>query len=166
MGILIDSEDFVGKWAIAQDDYSTDRLDEYITTFEKQYLVYLLGVELFDLFQADLVAQVPQTARFVSIFNEFYIDDNSCVFHSEGMKKMLLGMVYFQYVRDNDIKQTPSGTFKNNSELATKFPSFNQVVQRWNQSTDTFGTIQWYICDNPTTYPEYNGQLIQHTSGI
>ena len=166
MGILIDSEDFVGKWAIAQDDYSTDRLDDYITTFEKKFLVYLLGVELFDLFQADLVAQVPQTARFISIFNEFYIDDGGCVFHSEGMKKMLLGMVYFHYVRDNDIKQTPSGTYKNTSELATKFSSFNGVVQRWNQSTDTFQSIQWYICDNYTTYPEYNGQLIQHTSGI
>jgi hypothetical protein len=166
MGILIDADDFVGKWAIAQDDYSTDRIDEYITTFEKKYLVELLGVELFDLFQADLVAQVPQTAIYISIFNEFYIDDGSCVFHSEGMKKMLLGMIYFQYVRDNDIKQTPSGTFKNTSELANAFPSFNQVVQRWNQSTDTFGVIQWYICDNPTDYPTYNGQLIQHTSGI
>ena len=166
MGILIDTDDFVGKWNIAVDDYSEDRLNDYIDTFEKQYLVYLLGVELFDLFQADLVLQVPQTARFVSIFNEFFIDDGSCVFHSEGMKKMLLGMIYFQYVRDNDIKQTPSGTYKNTSELANSFPSFNSVVQRWNQSIENYQTIQWYICDNPTIYPEYNGQLIQHTSGI
>jgi hypothetical protein len=166
MGILIDTDDFVGKWQIATDDYSTDHLDDYINTYEKQFLVYLLGAELFGLFQADLVAQVPQAARFVSIFNEFFIDDGSCVFHSEGMKKMLLGMVYYHYVKDNELKQTPSGTFKNNSELATKAPSFNSIVQRWNQSTDTFGTIQWYICDNSTTYPEYNGQLIQHTSGI
>jgi len=166
MGILIDTDDFVGKWNIAVDDYSEDRLNDYIDTFEKQYLVYLLGVDLFDLFQADLVAQVPQTARFISIFNEFFIDDGTCVFHSEGMKKMLLGMIYFQYVRDNDIKQTPSGTYKNTSELANNFPSFNGVVQRWNQSIENYQTIQWYICDNPTIYTEYNGQLIQHTSGI
>ena len=166
MGILIDTDDFVGKWVIPTDDYSEERLDDYINTFEKKFLVYLLGVELFDLFQADLVAQVPVTPIYQSIFNEFYIDDGSCVFHSEGMKKMLLGMVYFHYVRDNDIKQTPSGTYKNTSELANSFPSFNQVVQRWNQSSDSYQAIQWYICDNDATYPEYNGQLIQHTSGI
>lgn len=166
MGILIDTDDFKGKWFIPTDDYSEDRLNDYIDTFEKKYLVYLLGKELFDEFQADLVAQVPQTARFVSIFNEFFIDDGSCVFHSEGMKKMLLGMVYFHYVRDNDVKQTPSGTFKNTSELANSFTSFPQIVQRWNQSIDSWRNIQWYICDNPNDYPEYNGQLIDYTSGI
>jgi hypothetical protein len=166
MGILIDADDFVGKWKIATDDYSETELDDYITTFEKKFLVALLGVELYDLFAADLVAQVPQTAIYISIFNEFYIDDSSCVFHSEGMKKMLLGLIFFQYVRDQDIKNTVSGTVRNQSELANQIPSFNSVVQRWNQSTDTFGVIQWYICDNSTSYPTYNGQLIQHTSGI
>jgi hypothetical protein len=166
MGILIDTDDFVGKWSIATDDYTDDHLNDYINTYEKRFLVFLLGSELFDLFQADLVAQVPQTARFISIFNEFYIDDGSCVFVSEGMKKMLLGMVYFQYVRDQSLKNTVSGTVRNQAELATQQPAFNSVVQRWNQSTDTFQNIQWYICDNSTTYPEYNGQLIQHTSGI
>jgi hypothetical protein len=152
MGILIDTDDFVGKWSIATDDYTDDHLNDYINTYEKRFLVF--------------VAQVPQTARFISIFNEFYIDDGSCVFVSEGMKKMLLGMVYFQYVRDQSLKNTVSGTVRNQAELATQQPAFNSVVQRWNQSTDTFQNIQWYICDNSTTYPEYNGQLIQHTSGI
>ena len=73
MGILIDTDDFQGKWCIAVDDYSEDHLNDYIDTFEKKLLVSLLGVELFDLFQADLVDQVPQTARFVSIFNEFFM---------------------------------------------------------------------------------------------
>ena len=166
MGILIDSEDFTGKWKIATDDYSEVELDDYISAYEKKYLVALLGVELYDLFAADLNNQVPQTAIYTSIFNEFYIDDSTCVFHSEGMKKMLLGLIFFQYVRDQDVKNTVSGTVRNQSELAVQIPAFNSVVLRWNQSIDTFRNIQWYICDNETDYPTYNGQSIDYTSGI
>ena len=166
MGILIDTDDFVGKCCIATDDYTDDHLNDYIDSFEKKFLVSLLGVELFDLFQADLVAQVPQTPRFISIFNEFFLDKYSCVFCSEGMKKMLTQMVYFEYVRDQSLKNTVSGTVQNRSELANQVPSFNAAIQRWNSGADTFRTIQWFICDDPTTYPEFNGQLIDYTSGI
>lgn len=166
MGLIIDKEDFTGKWSIAFDEYTGEELDEYIETYEKKFIVSLLGAELAELFIADLTAQVPSEARFLSIFNEFFIDDGDCVFISDGMKKMMLGLIFFHYVSDQHEKNTVSGTVRNNSELASQIPSFNICVNRWNLATETAKNIQWYICENESLFPEYNGQYIEYTSGI
>jgi hypothetical protein len=73
MGILINKEDFIGKWSIAFNEYTSEELDDFIEENEKKFIVSLLGAELGQLFIDDLVAQVPQTARFISIYNEFLI---------------------------------------------------------------------------------------------
>lgn len=166
MGLLIDAEDFTGRWQIATDCYSETELDAYINKYEDQYLTMLLGVALRDLFVADLTAQVPVTARFTDIFNPFNIDDDNCVRRSEGMKEMLLGLVYFHYVRDQRIKNTVSGNVQNQSELATMHNQSSGMVLRYNEAVDTYCEIQWYIDDNIGTYPEENMQFIEHISGI
>jgi hypothetical protein len=166
MGILINKEDFIGKWSIAFNEYTSEELDDFIEENEKKFIVSLLGAELGQLFIDDLVSQVPQTARFISIYNEFFIDDGDCVFISDGMKKMMLGFVFFDYVRHQDKKNTISGMVQNESELANQIPSFNVVVNRYNLAAETAKNIQWYICENEPTYPEYNGQFIDYTSGI
>lgn len=167
MGILIDSDDFVGVFELAQGTYIDADIDAYIDQREKDILVNLLGVELFDLFEADLVSQVPATPIYETIYNSFYIDDDSCVRSSDGMKKMLLGLIYFYYVRDDSSVNTAMGNRVNNAENSRESNSSERgLVQRYNKAVDTYQSIQWYICDNDDVYPTYNGQYKSHTSGI
>ena len=166
MGILIDSDDFTGVWALSQGTYSDSEIDAYIELWEKRFLVELLGVELFDLFEADLVNQVPQDPIYLKIYNSFYIDDSTCVVVSEGMKKMLLGFIYFLYVRDAAV-HTKMGSVINEAENSREARGEERgLTQRYNKAISTYKAIQWCICDQDQDYPTYNGQYKETTSGI
>ena len=166
MSIVVNT-DFTGEYNISKNCY--DQIDFYIEKYEKKYLLKLLGAELYDLFISDLTVsdpQVPQTQRFLDIFNSFNIDESSCVVTSEGIRKMLTQLIYFHYVRENQVINTAGGTVSNSVELGLPASFKGNIVQAYNEGVDNSHAIQWYICDNSTDYPEENIQLLENTSGI
>lgn len=165
---IIQTSDFKGEYKIAQDCYSD--LSDYIIKYEKKYLLMLFGAELYDLFIADLTVttpQVPQTQRFIDIFNEFQTTDNGCLVYSEGIKKMLIQFVYFHITRDIPNAKTTQGTVRMANENSTNNPynGFN-LVESFNEAVANSRAIQWYICDNKEDYPEEESQLIDYINGI
>ncbi len=165
---IIQESDFTGEYKIAKDCYNN--LDSYIEKYENQLLVQLLGAELYDLFIADLTPitpQVPQDVRFLAIFNSFNLDDGNCLLTSEGIKTMLIQYVYFFILRDNLNVKTATGTVRmqNENSSAPSYNNFN-LVEAYNSSITNYKAIQWYICDNSDTYPEYNGQFQDFINGI
>ena len=161
MGLLIVKADFTGKYKIAQDNYSV--VDSYIAKFEELYLIDLLGVDLFNLFKLDVTAYAPVTAKYLALYNTIRLDDTgtNTIRISEGMKAMVLGFVYFEYMRDMKYKATPSGTVTGVAEVSreTAFEE-NNIYGRYNSSLASYRTIQWYIENNEAgyEYDEYNGQ--------
>jgi hypothetical protein len=160
MGLIIQKSDFVGKYSISQNTYSN--LDNYINKYEELYLINLLGVELFKLFKLDVVNHSPVTQKYLDIFNTIKEDDTNCnsIRISEGIKEMLLGFVYFEYLKDDKYKPTPSGTVASESENSreTGFEE-NGIYNRYNNSIKSYNTIQWFIeKDINNNYPLYNGQ--------
>ena len=167
MGILVTADDFTGKYKLSQSLYGKAQLDAYIDKYEKELLTQLMGKTLFDLFVADLVAKVPQTARFIAIYNEFDIDEPSCLIHSDGMKEMVKAYVYFFYTRESPVINTSHGNVVNNQENADRAKGEESaMVLRYNEAIDTYRAIQWYIEDSSATYPEENMQFKNYTSGI
>ncbi len=93
MSIVLNT-DFKGEYKVPNTCF--DELDVFIEKYEKHYLLQLLGAELYGLFKADLTVidpQTPQTARFLSVFNEFDLDISACLFSSSGMRKMLVKFI-------------------------------------------------------------------------
>lgn len=139
----------------------------YLDKYEKEYLIKLLGAELYDLFIADLVGGVPASSRFLDIYNPFHVDDNNCVRMSEGMKLMTIQFVYFYAVRDLNPKKTATGVVINSNENSGDpvYGGYN-IVEAYNEGVKNAREIQWFICDNPDVYPEENTQFIEYISGI
>ena len=86
--MIITTTDFIGEYQVPATRYSN--LDLYINKYSKLYLEKLFGVELYKLFEADLVDGVPVLDRFVVLFNALSFDKNGCVYQSEGIKQMLV----------------------------------------------------------------------------
>ena len=108
MSSIIQIADFKDtEYQLPEQKYGT--YQNYLDKYEKYFLVHLLGADLYALFIADLVAGVPQTARFLDIYNPFEIDDGGCVRYSEGMKSAVMQYVYFYAVRDLSVKKTNTG---------------------------------------------------------
>jgi hypothetical protein len=165
---LVLNTDFVGEYAVSQSCYGS--LGTYITKYEKEFLVSLFGAELYILFIADLDAalpQAPQTARFITLYNSFDIDNKDLVESSEGLRKAIVQYIYFHYTRDSNFSPTNSGVMRTVSEVSSILPynGFN-LIQSYNQSIANYHSIQWYIVENLTTYPEENSQHKCFSSGI
>jgi hypothetical protein len=165
MGLLIVADDFVGKYELAKSN--DDKIDEYIEEYEEKHLTELLGKELFDLFEAtvDENTHKPVGAPYLNIYNPFTEEINGLIYTSEGLKKMLLGFIYFQYVRDNRVKQTMNGAVEQQTEVSSKSDN-TFLYPRYNQAVTTYRAIQVYILDNLTTYSTFLGVRKRHTSFI
>jgi hypothetical protein len=161
--MFLETSDFVGKYKIAKDCYSKDLLESYIDRYEKFYLQDLLGVTLYNAFVADLNdddSPRPQSHRFREIFNERVTEDICGVmYRSDGILEMLKGYVYYHYVLDQEFKNTINGTVVNKSSFADKVALAKSTLEdRYNIATDTYISIQLYIMDNDTIYPEFAGK--------
>lgn len=166
MSNIIQIADFAGtQYDLPEQKYLS--YQNYLDKYEKEYLVKLLGADLYGLFIADLSGGVPQTQRFIDIYNAFDIDDNNCLHRSEGLKTAVIQYVYFFAVRDLSVKKTNTGVVFNSNENSTGpvYSGYN-IVEAYNEAITNAKEIQWYICENDVDYPEENMQLFVYSSGI
>ena len=157
---IIQVTDFAnGKFIIPTNPMQTTDLQTYIDDAQRSFLVQLLGVELYDLFIADLVNNVPQSARFIKIFDPFNDQTNDVLTISDGMKEMLKGFVYYLYLRDLVNRATTTGLTKSLPENADNVSGvWYDLNRRYNESVETYKVIQNYMLVlYPTNYNEYEG---------
>jgi len=159
MANILQPSDFTGRYDIGQNGYTVTDLQGFIDFYEEDYLQFLLGCELYDLFVADLLNGEPQTPIYQAIFNSFCIDQDNCIIKSAGMKDMLKAFIYFEYARKSDDSVTISGNTQSSSDNSVK-PSQIQagLYNYYNEGINTYHAIQAYIKENETDYPTYNGQ--------
>ena len=170
MATITQPSDYIGEYRINKSCF--DDLELFIEKYEPYYLVRLLGADLKALFYSDLTVttpQVPQTTPYTEIFNPFEIDDGDCLYISEGIKQMLIQLIYFHYTREQGYKNTQSGMVDPNAENSVKAMSFNDI-KAYNEGISNYQIIQWYICDNPNDEAilddDFNGIHLEFTSGI
>lgn len=157
----------VGAAVLQQDDTTEERFDAIRDEYQNDYIYKLLGAELGGLFLADLNGSgVPQTARFTAIYEAFQEDDSCGMQISKGIKFYIKNIVWFYFARVNNFAVTIAGNVSKlgeNSDVATPGKT---LAHLYNQSIDTGKAIQWYIEQNSSTYPEFNGQELDYVTGI
>jgi hypothetical protein len=159
----------LGAYYIPKNENQETSLQFYIDEVENEYLPKLLGVELYDLFIADLDAQgEPQTARFTEIFESFSkqeligcIGKRGAILYSGGIKQMILGLTYFLSMRDRISRIHTTGikiTDGMNSENVNGIK--HDLNARYNKGIETYKAIQYFIVEinKCADYPEFAGE--------
>lgn len=159
MAILTVDDFSNGKYYIPTNPQQETDLVEYIDRYEKTYLVRLFGVELYNLFITDLAGGVPTSPRFIFIFEPFIDQTDNYLTESKGIKEMLKGLLYFEYLRDRVSTVTTDGIQLTKSENADIMNGINHsLVSRYNEAIITFKVIQNYMHTvNDADYPEFEG---------
>lgn len=168
MSLYVQITDFAGLEEVPKDKYTNPVLQTYINRFEVLYLKHLLGASLYGEFATDfaITGTSPTAQRFIDIWGAFSVDDNCLLVISDGIKAMLVKFIYFEYLRDQNTQKNIGGITKNeqaNSQLAT-FAS-TSIITIYNQAVDTYTAIQWFINQDLTVYPLFNGILKNYTIG-
>ena len=151
---------------------SVQELQAYIDRYEKRYLIDLLGCELSELFIADLVDGVPASPIYQDLYNEicedltqgfdsFYYGHCGCKpkrIISRGIKSMLQGFIFFQYMRDQPNAKGLTGVNKQKAENSEMVPFGTWgISEYYNESIEDYQNIQYYIYENKENYPSFNG---------
>lgn len=157
MGLIVSNTDFVGNWQISGNTFTVTNLDTCIADNEKNFLYDLLGKTLADLFIADLLNHVPQTAIYQKLYEPLWEKINGCRLRTDGMKNMMLGLIYFEFMRKDPINSTITGPQRNSNENSDSMDGNIGIINRYNKAVEDYKTIQEYCCANKTIYPDFEG---------
>lgn len=163
MSNIVQIEDFeYGYYAIPTGCYDSVQFQIFIDEAETRYLDKLLGCELTELLIADLVNGEPQNPDYKVWFDKFCFTPTDCCdyylipytpkeIQSDGVKTMLLGFIYYDFLRDIQVSNTTVGMVNikgENSEVADLANMQIKVDQRRNRSVRTFNAIKNKIAGN------------------
>ena len=166
MGFYVNSTDFTGKFEIHQGMYDTANIDAYIDKYELRYLVELLGVDLYNDYYADANTQpnkIPADPLFNYIYNQFQYQNGMeywQILYSYGIKEMLLGFIYFEFMKDFITASTLAGVVTQKSENSSG--AMTTIYGKYNDAVKTYRAIQSYIIYNSGSYPTFRGQAKQY----
>lgn len=167
MAKIVQISDFKGDYAITMNSFSGTHLQRFIDTYEVNYLRDLLGVSLSTALLADIATPFtsPVTTNYATIFNPLAYDYESEQLISGGIKEMLTGFIFFEYVRFQNIQNTITGNVKADNEVST--PAMwgqTNIYHNYNKSIDTYKAIQYHISLNEADYSTFNGICKGYTS--
>ena len=162
MSDFLKPSDFAtGNILLSQSDKTEIDLQIVIDKIEVDVLRRLFGIELYDLFIADLTVpfpRIPQAARFIVVFNEIYLDD-PIPFISEGILEMLKWFIWAEFVREQPFQNTTVGTVRNEAENAKIVTGSEYGWEvKYNKAVHSYINIQRFMLDDATLYPEFNGR--------
>ena len=159
--MLLDLDDFTGKYELHTGMYDQAKLLEYIQIYEEQYLIDLFGATLYDEFINDLDNNnYPESPNFQKVFDPFHLDNTSngfltsyntynSVIISKGILDMLKGFIYFEYVKDTANQITSQGQkIPQGENSLTATTLYNMMYTRYWEALKTYRAIQWYIYRN------------------
>ena len=173
---FLQPSDFVGLVEQSTNEFTTPKNQLYLDRYEVRILTDLLGCDLYDLFVADLTptpavpGSIPQDAIYTAIFDPFCDDDgntNGLKHVSEGIIEMLKFFTMFYYANDNQYNFALTGATKNNfSNAEIAQINATNAIDNYNLGVKTYRQIQWFICENDTDYPTYNGKKKEDMSWL
>lgn len=174
MGVFISAEDFSGKYAIPQSVF-TD-LDAFIDDTEESYVVDLLGAELYKDFKEKFEADplFPDNPGYKQIYDSFNIDGCNTIVKSKGLKIMLFGFLFFDFMRQNGYQATAQGMVINTPDTSMAAPKSN-LFSYLNEAVDSYKAIQYYIVSyKPELFPpeiepktvSFNGQYLGYSNPV
>ena len=144
MAVLTQIEDFIGRRNVAGSEKLSvqELLQEFIDTFEPDYIKKLLGVELSELFTAGISEAIPDT-KWTTLKTK--------------IKDKAINFIYFYWLRENSSFQTAQGEAQPTAENVMMVTSVMRQVRFLNE------IITWIEDDfsewmeqNGTDYPEYD----------
>jgi len=174
MSRFVQVSDFeTGKLKISTTIYSSDDLQSIIDEVEIDVLNSLLGCELADLFRANWDSlPLPPTGLnpvYLKLYEAFCEDDKVCKKQvvSKGIKAMMMGFIYFEFVRNQSFTNRTTGQKKTEAENSVSvFPNDYGLFTIYNLGVNSYASIQWLIGENLFDYPVYNGEFKEAMSWI
>lgn len=123
-------------------------LDYFIQEYEREFLIKLLGIRLYDAFVAGMSGQ-DDKGKWEALRDEiFHVGD-------PFPTSPAANYVYFQLVRNGITTTTMKGEVAPEQDYAKTSSPGNKLVMAWNAMVSMVGPIRKFILDNEQDYGEW-----------
>lgn len=160
--MITNIEDYKGATLIIPGPFGTGDFISIGQEYEDYYLEHILGCNLTELLKTHLQDNGGNCLagnRMCNLINKFCLDiSDKEEIKYRGIKTMLVGFVYYHYVKWQESQSTALGKVDPTLESGaqTNFNAIN-VHEIYNKSLDDAEALRCYIKMNLATYPEYRG---------
>jgi hypothetical protein len=165
---FIEASDFKGKYKLAQDPsnqtITTNVIAEMRDTLIRKIYGAVMGDQVITYVDANFTPSNPLLDTVINPFaldlETYCCDKEESMIESIGLKNVLLGFIYYQRACDMKLQmQSVGGEIRPKTENSTNdmLPEA-KMIQRYNDSVKSIRSIQRFIRDNISDYPDYNGQ--------
>jgi hypothetical protein len=162
--LIIDYTYFTNRLNLPQTGNTPGREDveAYIDQYEPEYLKCVLGLDLWQAFNAGIEGSGPPSEqRFIDLLEGKDFTKDGCGYHWNGFKPLtgkispIANYVFYQYVDERVIDFTLVGNVKStteNNRIADETP---RLVYTWNRMVDLNRALYNFLQANKTVYPEW-----------
>jgi hypothetical protein len=151
--ILKESDFKTGHLQISQNDYSD--LESFISeSTENSYLKKILGTTL----GADLISDLsgdpstPTSTKWINIFNSFDVDFNGFSEPCAGIREILKGLIYRDFVSQQSIINQTAGNKSIRIEASDNEDIIKKSSVYYNRSVREIDLLMFYIFKDPVNY--------------
>lgn len=140
---IVNISDFKGRYTIAQSEQPNvaSVVQAYIDRYEPEYLKKVLGVTLYQQYNAGILAN---NAVYLAIRNgDNYTDYYGDIAFYDGLKQPIINFIYFHYLKDNTTFTTGSGEKVIDKAIAVS--SIDKQVRAWNEMVEVNKKLRWYL---------------------
>ncbi len=132
----------------------TDKVEQELTVFIEKYEPKVLKMLLGNVLYADYLTNIdsdPIPDKWVSL--------------AAQAKPVILGYVYYWYMRNTNTVTTSVGEAKGKAQNSTVVNSVEKMVSNWNQSVDAAYEFGAFIANNSLDYGQYYLSLYKFPFG-
>jgi hypothetical protein len=125
---------------------NVEEVTRFIKKYEPDYLLNVLGEELYDALKTGLAAN-PIEAKWTVLKNKFI--------NADIPASPIAGYVYFHVMRDRFTTTTALGEVENAAENSINALNSYKIASAYNEAVREGKKIRSWLSENTSTYPEF-----------
>ena len=165
---IIDTTYFIKDISVPTDNANrVNKLQMYIDSAQKTYLLKALGYELYKLFIGEL--PVPVSDRFTDILDgaDFTNYTTDLLDHWDGLandelESFLAYFAYFEYTEGVFISESSNGTTSSLFENSDRVVPISKQVSAYDKGVYQYNKLYDFMKANEDDYPEWDHTIIKH----
>jgi hypothetical protein len=151
MNNLVTYADFTGDRNIPNLEKDIASFNTFITTWQKEILIKLLGYDLYLAFETAL-AGTPET-KWTDLIDGSTYAVSGVTKRNPGLKDIIAYYVYCKWVQVNFNNVTGIGVINATSDNAVKVDPEFKIMSAWNNMLNYYYMVYSFISENETDYP-------------
>jgi len=137
------------------DKYLTD-FNNFITKYQKEILIKLLGYDLYLAFEAGLAVEPTPDSKWTNLRDGSTYVVSGINHQNPGLIDIVAYYVYCKHVSTNFEQYSALGVYASNVEGGTVVSPENKITSGWNNMLNYYYMVYDFISNNETDYPNWD----------